>query len=124
MTEAEARAALERLVDAAAQPVLSSADVDTLVMFARRPDAAGRVYGEAGWEETWALRAAAAEGWRWKAARCVSHYDFSADGASMSKSQVLAHCLQMVGLYDSYGAGTVELVGGRPTLSDETLGNA
>lgn len=124
MDEAAARARLERLVAASDAPVLDDADLVELLVVARRPDPYGRVYGEAGYEETWDLRAAAAEGWRWKAARCVTHFDFSADGSSLSKSQVLAHCLQMAAEYGAASAGTFELVHPRRGLTEETLGNA
>lgn len=47
------------------------------------------------------MNAAAAQVWRVKAANVASAYDFSADGQSMSRSQMQRHFLQMATMYDA-----------------------
>lgn len=60
------------------------------------------------WEPTWNLNAAAAEGWRLKAAKVAGDFNFSADGASYSKADVLAHCLDMEAKFASLSHGTLQ----------------
>lgn len=62
------------------------------------------------WSPTFDLNAAAAEGWRWKAAKAASWIDFTADGASFKQSQVLELCERMVKRYSKGTLGTMELV--------------
>lgn len=80
---------------AGARPVLTGAEVTDLLDRFRVLDGYGLRPGDANWTGTWALNAAAAEGWRMKAARAAGDFDFSADGASYSKAQVMAHCNEM-----------------------------
>lgn len=61
------------------------------------------------WAPTFDLNAAAAEGWRWKAAKAASMIDFTADGASFKQDQLLAHCEKMVKRYSKGTLGTMEL---------------
>lgn len=70
------------------------------------------VFTEAGvpaWVPTWDLNAAAAEGWRWKAAKVANQFQFSADGQSFQRQQVYDHCLTMVQEYANKGAGTMAI---------------
>lgn len=99
MTEAEARARLERMVQASEAPALTTAEVDDLVALAARPDIAGLLRGVTGWIPTWDLTAAVAEGWRWKAAKAARDYDFSADGQTFARSQQRQAFLEMAGQY-------------------------
>jgi len=69
MTAAQAKADIAFDCNASAEPVLSSADLDTLVAGARRPDEDGVLPTETGWAETYDLNAAKARGWRIKQAR-------------------------------------------------------
>ena len=74
MTLAEAKARLERMTAATEDPVLNSADLDELVLIARRSDSAGLLPGATGWVPTFDLNAGAAEGWRWKAGKVATSY--------------------------------------------------
>lgn len=159
-TVAQARARLTTFTAAGVDPTLTAAELDELVVLAKRADADGdapdahaewqatTAYGvgavvvpaarnghyyratvagmsgavepafpttdgatvtdgtvtwqEAGlapWSPTWDLNAAAAEGWRWKAAKVSARYDFDGDGQRFSRSQLLKHCLAMAGEY-------------------------
>lgn len=60
------------------------------------------------WLPSYDLNAAAAEGWRWRAAKVADAYDFSTDGQSFDRSQLQAHALKMA---DYYAARVGQLVG-------------
>ncbi len=99
MTEAEARAQLERMIAHTTFPVLSVADVDTLIALAKRPDSEGREPTDIGWVPTWNLDAAAATGWEWKAGRTSGDFNFGEDGQRFDRAQVHQHCLAMADMY-------------------------
>jgi hypothetical protein len=69
MTAAEIRAGITLDCAAAEAPVLTAADLDALVLGARRRDAAGALPNAAGWVETYDANAAKARAWRIKQAR-------------------------------------------------------
>lgn len=59
------------------------------------------------------INAAAADVWRAKAANVSAYYDFSADGHSMSRSQMMKHFQQMAQMYASQAKPmTAQLVRG------------
>ena len=171
MDLAQARARLERMLQWNAAPALTTAEVDDLMLFARRPDASGYIAsdvwvastayplstirvptvgngyayyvttpgtsgvtqptwptvsgstvtdgtvvwslaGSYQWTPTWNLRAAAAEGWRWKAAKVVAQYDVAAGGGtSFNRSQQYKHCIEMARTFGS-GVGAIQMVSG------------
>lgn len=94
-SDAEAKAAIARKTAAATAPVLSDADLDELVRLAVRPQGGG-----------YNLDRAAAEGWRWKAARAAGGFTFTADGVQVDKSEIMAHCHAMVALFSRGPVGT------------------
>lgn len=57
------------------------------------------------------LNAAAAEGWRWKAAAVAGEYGFSVDGQRFDRDQMHAMCLAMVDHYARRRFGTVRTRG-------------
>lgn len=87
------------MVASTARPVLSPADLDGLLDSHAIVDRAGRLVTDAGWEPTWDLDAAAADGWEWKAGRVAGDFTFSADDASYSKGDVMAKMLDMAATY-------------------------
>jgi hypothetical protein len=99
MTHAQAVALLERKTSALSDPALSLDDIDLLLLTHRRADRWGTAPGFDGWEPTWDLDAAAAEGWRWKAAAIADRFGFSADGATFSRDQQWQHCMEMAGRF-------------------------
>lgn len=115
MDEAVARTRLTNMLGAGARPALSDDDISALLAAYRVVDSDGRAPVDEGWTGAWALNAAAAEGWRWKAARVAGDFTFSADGASYSKGDVLAHCERMIEHYASLDNGVVDLSGADPT---------
>lgn len=94
--EATARARLEREVAWETTPKLTVAEVDDLVVLAKRTDYFGLTPSSAGWTPTWDIRAAALEGWRWKMAKATAMHTFSADGASFNRAEILANCEKMI----------------------------
>lgn len=123
MDKDAARVRLSNMVAADARPSLSEADLDALLDLARRPDAMGRGITEPDWQPTWNLNAAAAEGWRWKAARCAGDFTFSADGASFDKGAVMEKCLAMEAKYAGldYGTLATEAAPGQPLYDSPRL---
>jgi hypothetical protein len=81
------------------EPTLTSEELDTLVELAQRADADGRAPWDADWSGTYDLNAAAAEGWRWKAARAASKFDVTTDGQTVIRSQIIDHCQEMAEMY-------------------------
>ena len=114
-----ARARLARMVAADQEPTLDSDAIDELLAMAVRPDAAGLISTEDGYVTTWDLNAAAAEGWRWKAAQVANRFDFGADGQTFSRSDFLKHCLEMADRYSKRYASSVKV----PALEDDWHSN-
>ena len=96
LEQPQAKQRLRRMVQADATPTLDLYDIDDLLDQAKRRDRFGLYPSEDGWEPTWNLHAAAAEGWRWKAGKAASGYGFTADGATLNRQHVHEHCLRMI----------------------------
>lgn len=111
MTEAEALAELRRAVAADEPPALSDGELEALLLRARTRDAEGRGPADSGWTPTWHLAKAAYEGWKLKAAKAASRFDFSSDGQSLSRSQLVRNCLDMAALYARGSAVAVAVPG-------------
>lgn len=103
MTTPDARAAamadLSDMVGASSRPTFTVAQVERLLDAHRVTDPDGRRVSDPGYTATWDLNAAAAEGWRRKAAFVAGDFTFSADDARYDKGAVLANCEAMVALY-------------------------
>lgn len=69
------------------------------------------------WSPTYDLNAAAAEGWRWKAARVAGSFDFSTDQQDFSRSQMNAMCLEMAATYAKRITGSIRVKGSLPILT-------
>jgi hypothetical protein len=111
MTEAEARARLQRMIAATEEPILATTDIDDLVAQAKRPDSAGLAPSDPSWTPTWNLDSAAAEGWLWKAGKASPNYSFGIDASRDMQSDVFAHCMTMHEHYkqsSSSGSAKVE----------------
>lgn len=96
---AAARGELERMLALDVTPVLTSSDVDALLLAARRPDSSGLTASDAGWTATYDLQAAAADGWEIRAGRAAGAIDFGEDGQRFNRSQLYAQCMAMAALY-------------------------
>jgi hypothetical protein len=100
---------LKRMVAWDQTPKLTDTDIESLLDMARRADTSGEPITSDDWVPTFNLNAAAAEGWRWKAAEVANLTQFSADGASYHDEQLLAHCTAMARQYASRVAGTLSV---------------
>lgn len=99
MTPETAQARIEVMTAWDSEPTLSSTEVSMLLELAQRADVDGFAPSHDDWTPTYDLNAAAAEGWRWKAAKVAGKFDVSTDGQAVSRSQMVAHCQQMADQY-------------------------
>lgn len=103
-------------VAATSRPVLSNALLDALLDNVATTDSNGVAPGGTGYVPTWDLNAAASEGWRMKAGMVAGDFNFSADNASYSKADVLAHCLEMQTRYANLSHGLIQTLQGKGPL--------
>lgn len=109
LSEADARQRLNEMLQVDAEPTLGLQSVEDLIEFAKRVDSNGLAPSDTGWEPTWDLNAAAAEGWRRKAGAVAGRFNVTVDGDALSRAQAFSHCLQMAERYAARVAGTVQL---------------
>jgi len=103
---------LEDRTAATSRPVLTPATLGRILDQWATVDGEGRGPADPDWTGTWDLNAAAAEGWRIKGGLVAGDFNFSADGASYSKADVLAHCLEMETKYASRSHGILNTLAG------------
>lgn len=106
MDRATAKTRLANMVAATSRPVLADIDLENLLNLHQRIDTAQRRPADVGWVPTWDLIAAASEGWGWKAGKVAGDFNFSADGASYTKADVMAHCVEREAHYAARTHGT------------------
>lgn len=92
---------LKRMTAWASEPALSSDDLDALLDRFKITDSNGVPPSEEDWVPTYNLRAAAAEGWRWKAAKASELQSTDLDGDRMSANQIFDHCQRMIKTYSA-----------------------
>lgn len=95
LTATEARARLVAMLQPDSVPTLTSAEVDLLLEMAKRTDAYGVEYDETGWEPTWNLSSAAADGWAMKAAKVASEFNVEAGSVKANRNEVYQACMDM-----------------------------
>lgn len=62
------------------------------------------------WTGTYDLNAAAAEGWRWKAATAAGKFTFATDGQSFNRHEITRACREMAVMYRNRVVGSVPLI--------------
>lgn len=67
------------------------------------------------WAPTWDLNAAAAEGWRWKAAKVAGRHDFATDGQTFAAGDLQAHCLEQAAVFGGRAPGSTSTTAARAT---------
>lgn len=102
---------LARMLASTEEPTLSDDELADLLRFARRPDSAGNAPSDPAWTPRYNLKAAAAEGWRWKAARAAALYSSGTDVSQDSESDVFKHCMAMVAEYEGGESGSAKVKG-------------
>jgi len=111
MDDSEASARLQTMCAASEEPVLSAGDLEQLVAFAKRADASGLAPSDVAWTPTYDLRAAAAEGWRIKAARVAHRFNFSKDGQQFDVGELRKSFLDMASQYGGTSLYTISTSG-------------
>lgn len=97
----------------AERPAITDDEVGLIVDQYALVDLNGNAPSATDWTPTYDVNGAVAEVWRVKAGRVAGDYSFSADGASYSKADVMAHCLEMeakfAGMSKGGGFGSVQV---------------
>lgn len=109
MTIVEATARLEAMCAADYDPALTDADIARILAMAARPDEYDLAPTDDGWTPTYDMPYAAAEAWRWKAARVAERVGFNLDGGTVHRQHLFTHCMEMARFYSRGIAGTVEV---------------
>lgn len=105
---------------AAADRMLDDADLDQIATdVALMKDSEGRAPTETDYVTTVDLYRAAAECWRTKAGMVADGFDFEAEGASFTRSQVYDHYMEQAGRFATMAAQLTTAVK-RPATEDET----
>lgn len=99
MTADEALARLQSMLAWDSDPELSTDEVTSLLSMCKLSDAYGLAPSDASWTPTYNLNRGAAEGWRWKAAKCANRPKVSADGTSIDDTSVYDNCIKQVTQY-------------------------
>lgn len=107
ISETDARSRLDSMLQSASEPLLTQAEVEALLVEAKRADADGLAPSDTGWTPTWDLNAAAAEGWRRKAGKVAGRFDVTVDGDALRRSQMFSACLVMADRYARKISGVV-----------------
>lgn len=110
MEEAEAIELIESMVAYDSAPTLDDAQIELLAVRARRVDSDGLTPDDSGWTGTYDLNAAAAEGWRWKAAKVAGDFTFATDGQSFNRSDMVKACLEMSKTFRDRVTGSIPLM--------------
>lgn len=99
MADTPAQTRLKAQTAAASAPTLTDDEITALLSLASLADSAGLAPSASGWTPTYDFNRAAAEGWRWKAAKAAAGYGFTADGATYQREQIMDHCTKMIAQY-------------------------
>lgn len=116
-----AKALLTAYLGGNVRPVLAEAVLDGLVQRFKIMDSDGLRPTDEGWTPSYALNAAAAEGWRMKAGMVAADFNFSADDASYSKGDVMAKMLEMEQHFAALDNGSLYLDDGPNDYTSDRL---
>lgn len=94
-TAAEARATLALLVAADVAPVLSTIELDAILLRVRLIDAYGALPDDTAWAGVYDMARAEAAAWGVKAARASATMSFETLSGTFNHSQVFEHCVAM-----------------------------
>jgi len=99
-------ARVKTLAAAEQRPALTDAEVIAAIKDHPRVDRDGLWADDPAWTPTWDLNLAASDLWGIKAGKVAGDFNFSADGASYNKGDVMAQCLEMEAKYAARSAGS------------------
>jgi len=100
---------ISRMTASASEPNLENTELSDLLTTFSRPDRECRPPNDLNWTPTYDYNAAAAEGWRWKAAKASEMIAADLDGAKLSAEQLFEHCERMIGVYSKRVKASVAL---------------
>lgn len=100
---------LKRMLAWDKEPPLTEAEIDDLLLIFQRTDKNGLAADDENWIPTYNLSKAAAEGWRWKAAKASELISVDLDGERMSSQMVFEHCQEMVRTYSRKTNSTISV---------------
>jgi hypothetical protein len=102
---------LKRMTAWESEPALADEDVDELLAIYAKADMSDNTPDpdNEDWSPSFDLNAAAAEGWRWKAAKASEMIAADLDGAKLSAEQLFEHCERMIGIYAKRVRNTVSV---------------
>lgn len=103
-------------------PELSQADIDMLLLLARRVDVEGRDVTDSLWVPTYHLDWAAAEAWAWKAGAAADRYKVLANGVELNRQQIHDHARKMYDLYTKKAANQPRSIRSVGNLVADRLG--
>ena len=86
-------------------PELSLGELGVIFDSWRLVDRNGVAPGEDGWEPTYNMNAAAAEGWRVKAGKVSDQFRVQGDSQMFAREQVHRHCKAMADIYEKRANG-------------------
>lgn len=110
----------------ASAPAVEDATVEAFLKAAGFTDSQGRRPGDEGWDGPWDENLAIAEVWASKAAAVSGWFNFSADGASYNKGDMLSNFLELESRYRAMsgagnGLGTTTIRGTNDTNTLDTI---
>lgn len=119
------KAKLEMLCAAQELPVLTSADLTTVLDMARVADVNGRTEEDDDYIPTHDMQMACYIGWKVKAGRVAGMWSFSADGQTINKAELLDHMERMMAQYAVSGDIAIDpgLLAGNVPAADYVIGN-
>lgn len=91
------------------EPTLTATELDDLLTAAARYDDAGLSPDDVGWEPTYDLNAAAAQGWLIKAGKASATLEVDPPGSGIYTSQVFENCRRMARIYEAKRTSSVRL---------------
>jgi len=120
MEAVSALARLRSMTASSTDPVLTEEELDLLLEGCRLEDSEGVAPGGTDWIGTYDLSRAAAEGWRWKAGKAASRYQFASEGVgSFNRNQVVEACERMAKMYAGKVISSVSVVSPLSLQEDE-----
>jgi hypothetical protein len=100
MTLETAKIRLRAMTQSIIEPTLTEDEITALLGMFALEDASGNAPNAAAWQYRYDFNGAAAEGWRWKAAKVSNQHTVVVDGQQFQPNQKFEACQQMASRYE------------------------
>jgi len=110
-----------RALSQAAVADFSDATISAIIALYPSVDSAGNIPTDTGYTETWDLYRAAADIVDQRAAAAAPRYDTSADGASLSRSQIYEHLMMLGTRLRARASALITVRPNQTTYTDEDV---